>query len=94
VARAGEGFDHVETIRAAVGLSAAPRAAGVFGLDPDVIRVQLGADGEVHGPAAGVQDGVGRELGCDEDASSTAAHPARWLATALRTWCNWSARPG
>ena len=39
----------------------------VFGLDPDMIRVQLGADGEVPGPAAGVQDGVGRQLGCDED---------------------------
>ena len=42
-------------------------SAEVFGLDPDMIRVQLGADGEVPGPAAGVQDGVGRQFGCDED---------------------------
>jgi hypothetical protein len=42
---------------------AAPRAAEVFGLDPDMTGVQLGVDGEVPGPAAGVQDGVGRQLG-------------------------------
>ena len=27
-------------------------------------------------------------------ASSAAAHPVRWLATAQRTRCSWSARPG
>ena len=36
--RAGEGFDHVQAVRAAVGLPAVPGAAEVFGLDPDVIR--------------------------------------------------------
>ena len=65
--RAGECFDHVEAARAAVWLPAAPRAAEVFGLDPDVTRVQLGADGEAPGPAARVQYGVSRQLGRDED---------------------------
>jgi hypothetical protein len=32
-----------------------------------MVRVQLGADGEVSCPAAGVQDGVGGQLGRDED---------------------------
>ena len=32
--RAGEGFNNVQAVRAAVGQSAAPRTAGVFGLDP------------------------------------------------------------
>jgi hypothetical protein len=54
-------------VRAAVGLPAAPRPAEAFGLDPDMVRVQLGADGDVPGPAAGVPDGVGRQLGRDED---------------------------
>jgi hypothetical protein len=31
-----------------------------------MIRVQFDADGEVPGPAAGVQDSVGGQLGCDE----------------------------
>ena len=64
---ADEGFDHVQAVRAPVGLPAAPRAAEILGLDPDMIRVQLGADGEVPGPAAGVHDGVGRQFGRDED---------------------------
>jgi hypothetical protein len=57
---AGEGLDHVQAVRAAVGLPAAPRTAGVFGLDPDMVWVQFSADGEVSSPAAGVQDRVGR----------------------------------
>jgi hypothetical protein len=32
-----------------------------------VIGVQLGTDGEVPGPAAGVKDRIGRELRCDEN---------------------------
>ena len=57
---------HVQAVRAAVGLPAAPGATEVFGLDPDMIRVQFGADDEVLGPAPGVQDGVGGEFGRDE----------------------------
>jgi hypothetical protein len=55
----------VQAVRAAVVLPAAPGAAEVFGLDPDMIGVQLGADGEVLGPAPGVPDGV-EQLGRDE----------------------------
>ena len=50
---AGERLDHVQAMRAAVGLPAPPGAAEVFDLDPDMIRVQLGTDGEVLGPAPG-----------------------------------------
>ncbi len=44
--RAGERFNHVQAVRAAVGLPAAPGAAEVFGFDPDVTGKHLGADGE------------------------------------------------
>ena len=64
---ASEGLNYVQAVRTAVGLPAPPRATGVLGFDPDMVWVQLGADGEVPGPAAGVQDGVGRQLGRDED---------------------------
>src|ERR1700722_13396805 len=44
--RASQRFDHVQAVRAAVGLRAVPGAAEVFGFDPDVIGMPFGADGE------------------------------------------------
>ena len=93
--RAGERFDHVQAVRAVVGLPAAPGAAEVFGLDPDVIGVQLGADGEELAPAGRVDDRVGRQFGHDQDQRRRRpGSPPGALATARRTWCTWSARPG
>ena len=65
--RAGEGFHQVQAVRAAVRRPAMPGAAEVFGLDPHVISVQFGADGEERAPAGGVDDGVGGQFGHDED---------------------------
>jgi hypothetical protein len=56
--------------------------------------VQLSADGEVPGPAAGVQDGVGREFGRDEDGIGGGGASGQVAGDARRTWCSWSARPG
>src|ERR1035437_7738011 len=46
VVRAGERFHHVQAVRTVIVPPASPGATEVFGFDPDVIRVQLGPDGE------------------------------------------------
>src|ERR1700691_3275684 len=43
-----------------------PETTEVFGLDPDVIRVQLGPDGEELTPAGRVQDGIRGQFGHDQ----------------------------
>ena len=58
--RAGERFHHVQAVRPVIVLPGPPGATEVFSLDPDVIRVPLGPDGEELTPAGRVQDRVAR----------------------------------
>jgi len=54
-------------VRAAVEVPAVPGAAEVFGLDPDVIGAQFGADGEELTAAGRMHDRVRGQLGRDKD---------------------------
>jgi len=59
---ADECFNDVQAVRAVAGRPGTPGSAEVFGLDQDMVRVQLGADGELPAPALGMQDRVTGEL--------------------------------
>lgn len=69
VLRAGDRCHDIESVRAAVvARRGTPWTSGVCYLDPDVIRVDFGAEGEVAAVAGGaVQDGVGGVLRRDQD---------------------------
>lgn len=69
VLRAGECLYDIESVRAVVfARPGAPWTAGVCYFDPDVVRVDFGAESEVAAIARGaVQDGIGGELAGDQD---------------------------